>query len=286
VATAGADKISVPVDKISLSLDKRDWHPSVLPGQIVLVSTVDGEGTPNFAPKSWVMMAAFDGPRLAFGCDTNHRTCANILETGEFVVNVPAEALAEEIWDTANRHGAERLDATRFTLRSAQMVAPPLLEECSAHLECRLDDVKRYGAEVVIFGRVVAASIDSRCVDGERARQYFRLRPLFFLEGGTYASLDTAKKVGASPPTRQMLFVVELGEPAEPATDAHVEFLQQLRASGALLLAGAFDEASGNGGGMYVVEAESLAAAKVIVHADPLVTAGAAVRVRQWTRSF
>ncbi|HET9014702.1 MAG TPA: hypothetical protein VFN57_03855, partial [Thermomicrobiaceae bacterium] len=55
-----------------IDLDKHAWHPSVLPGQVVLVSTVDSDGWPNVAPKSWITMAAFHGPVLAFGCNVAH----------------------------------------------------------------------------------------------------------------------------------------------------------------------------------------------------------------------
>ncbi|HVB42294.1 MAG TPA: hypothetical protein VNF47_06235 [Streptosporangiaceae bacterium] len=47
--------------KIAFPADKADWHPSVLPGPIVLVSTVDKRGEPNIAPKSWISMMAFRG---------------------------------------------------------------------------------------------------------------------------------------------------------------------------------------------------------------------------------
>jgi hypothetical protein len=48
--------------KIAFPVDKADWHPSVLPGPIVLVSTADMRGEPNFAPKSWISTMAFRGP--------------------------------------------------------------------------------------------------------------------------------------------------------------------------------------------------------------------------------
>ncbi len=183
--------------KVPFAVAKDDWHPSVLPGQVVLVSTVDGSGGPNVAPKSWITMAAFDGPILAFGCSTEHATFRNADATGEFVVNVPSDALAERVWELIRWHGAERIERSGLTLLPAQAVAPPLVAECRAHLECTLDDVKRYGREVFVFGRIVAASIDADCLAGGFEEQYHRLRPFFFLEAGTYAAIDGARRVGA-----------------------------------------------------------------------------------------
>src|SRR5262245_22108941 len=116
--------------KVSLALDKGTWHPSMIPGQIVLVSTVSAQGEPNLAPKCWITMAAFSGPILAFGCNTAHATYQNILATRAFVVNIPAEPLAERIWLLMRFHGAERLWRSGFTFQPAQKVQPPLIAEC------------------------------------------------------------------------------------------------------------------------------------------------------------
>ena len=92
-------------------------------------------------------------------------------------------------------------------------MAPPLIGECRAHLECTLKSVTRLGAEVVVFGTIVAASIDEDCAASCLADQYFRLRPVFFLEEGAYGSIDTAKRIGAAWPAEQSLTVVELYDP-------------------------------------------------------------------------
>jgi flavin reductase (DIM6/NTAB) family NADH-FMN oxidoreductase RutF len=186
--------------KVPMPLDKHDWHPSVLPGQVVLVSTVDEDGAPNVAPKSWITMAAFGGPVLAFGCHVSHATYRNAAATGQFVVNVPPAELAERVWELPQRHGAERLAHAGFTLLPAQKVRPPLVGECRAHLECALDDVKHYDAEVFVFGRVVAASADEEVLDGDVAARYARLRPFFFLEDRVYGPLAGARSVAAQPP--------------------------------------------------------------------------------------
>jgi len=175
--------------------DKRTWRPSVLPGQIVLISTVDAEGRLDLAPKSWITMVAFAGPIIAFGCNTNHQTYRNVLVTREFVVNIPGEPLVERVWALIQSQGAERIRRSGFTFQSAQKVRPPLVVECHAHLECELETIRRDDPEVLIFGKVVAASLDSAIVTGELADQYAALRPVFFLEDGVFGSIDTAKRI-------------------------------------------------------------------------------------------
>jgi len=283
--------------KLPVPLDKASWHPSVLPGQIVVVSTVNAYGEPNLAPKSWITMAAFAGPVVAFGCNAEHATYRNIIATREFIINVPAEPIAEQIWLLIRFHGSERLWQSGFTFQPAQKVRPPIVAECRAHLECELDSVKQYGDEVVIFGTVVAASIDADCQGGDLADQYFALRPIFFLEHNTYGSIDTAKRIDRACPAEHHGFVVEveaasLSGALVALRAEHVRFLRDLRAGGRLLMAGTFaghagaGDAPSDGNELYVVGAPSLAEAAAAATRDPLVRAGARYTIRAWTRTF
>jgi flavin reductase (DIM6/NTAB) family NADH-FMN oxidoreductase RutF/uncharacterized protein YciI len=277
--------------KIAFPVDKADWHPSVLPGPIVLVSTVDMQGEPNIAPKSWISMMAFRGPVVAFGCHSSHATARNAEEAGEFVVNIPPEALVERIWAMPASHGHERIARSGLTLLPARRVAPPLIEECKAHLECKLEVVTRLGEEVVVFGKIVAAAIDEDCAGSSLADQYFRLRPVFFLEEGVYGSIDTAKRIGAASLTRQSLTVVELYDPpGDQDVEARMAFLRSLRDSGILLMAGPYDgwreepDRSHPTGMIILAAADDRA--REIAETDPLVRAGGRYVIRRWDRTF
>ena len=280
-------------EKVSFDPDKKTWHPSVLPGQIVIVSSINREGEVDIAPKSWITMVAFAGPILAFGCSKRHTTYRNILETGEFVVNIPSEGLAERIFSMVAQHGGERLRQAGFTFEPSRVVGPPSIAECSAHLECSFDSTKEYGDEVLLFGKVLAASIARRCQAGSPEEQYFALRPLFFLENGVYASIDASKRVDRPTPLEHDLFVVEIvsdGPARKPAVDQHVAFLRNLKAGGLLLMAGPFSEAPREAGpqpsAMYVISAGTIEEAERTVKEDPLVVAGASHRIWKWTRTF
>lgn len=185
---------------VPLPLDKHDWHPSPMPGQVVLVTTVDADGTLDIAAKSWVSMAAFSGPIIGFGCNESHQTSRNIAATGEFVINIPDTRLAPTVWGTLAAHGAERVARSGLTFRPAAVVGVPLVADCVAHLECRQSHTVRFdGGEVFIFGTIVAAGIDARCVTDDAAVGYHRLDPLFFLESQLYAPLGCPAAPRAQP---------------------------------------------------------------------------------------
>lgn len=190
--------------RIDLPLDKHDWHPSPLPGQVVLVTTVDEAGRPNVATKSWLSMVAFGPPPiLVFGCNSEHATARNAERTGEFVVNVPPCRLAAACWavgtDEAVR-GPERFERNGLTAAPSVRVRPPRVAECRAHIECIFDGIKAWGREVAIFGRVVAASVDREVAAGEPDAQYRSLAPFFFLESGWLAEMGRVQRPGGVRP--------------------------------------------------------------------------------------
>lgn len=180
-----------------ISLDKRQWHPSPLADQVVLVTSMDREGKPNVAPKSWITMITFGPPpRLLFGCNLQHNTARNVRDTKQFVVNVPGEDLSDLCWRMGTDktvRGAARFDHYRLTPVPSRIVKPPRIAECRACLECELEEIREWGEEVAIIGRMVAAAVDSEALDGDTVSQYRFLAPFFFLEGSCMAAMGPAK---------------------------------------------------------------------------------------------
>ena len=116
---------------------------SVQPRPIAWVSTQDLNGVANLAPFSFFTVASVSPPVLALSILTppgggEKDTLANIRATGEFVVNVVSERLAEAMNVSCGRYAAE---VDEFDLagvdkaRSCQVRAPgvaqaPLRFEC------------------------------------------------------------------------------------------------------------------------------------------------------------
>jgi len=183
--------------KVELAPRKTAWHPSPLLGQVVLVSSRNTAGEVHIAAKSWISMAASDPPTLYLSCRISHRTAIDILETREFVVNIPGAELSARVWRSAERPGGVLDgDAADWALAPAFKVAPPLLEECKAHLECVLDASHRLNAEeIALFGRILAVSVDEALLEGTAEDRYRNLKPLLYLEEGLYGSLDRPRRL-------------------------------------------------------------------------------------------
>lgn len=186
-------------EKIDIDCRKSEWHPSPLMGQIVLVSSISNQGEFHAARKNWVTMVCQDPPMLGLCCRLSHRTAINILETREFVVNIPGADLAPRLWkagDAVSDMASREQEAPCWTFTASTKVRAPRVIQARAHLECRLESNKRlHDEEMIFFARIVAASVDKSLIQGRLEHRYKRLQPLFYLEDGLFGLMDEVRKI-------------------------------------------------------------------------------------------
>ena len=183
--------------KVEVPVEKTAWSPSLLADQVVLISSRSTQGVTHVARKSWISMVASTPPMLGLACRLWHRTAINILETREFVVNVPGEEIAARIWAAGDSSSqVEPGEEAGWTLIPSSRVAPPRVQECRGHIECVLDSMKRLNdEELVFFARIVSVSLDESLTRGSAADRYQALRLLFYLETDLFGVVDVAKKI-------------------------------------------------------------------------------------------
>ncbi|MCW5771541.1 MAG: flavin reductase family protein [Rhodospirillaceae bacterium] len=131
------------------------------PGPVVLVATAH-RGRANLMTMSWHTMMDFEPPLVGCVVSQGNHSFAALAARGECVIAVPAAKLARKVVAIGNCSGRTVDKFVRFGLtpRPAAQVAPPLLAECMANLECRVVDrrlVRRYNFFVL---EVVKAWID------------------------------------------------------------------------------------------------------------------------------
>ena len=167
-----------------------------IPGQVIIVTTINQNGIINAAVKSDFMRMISKPPILAFSCNLNHHTAQNVLETHEFVVNIPGEDIIKQTMETAKDFPAQvnELEKARLHAEPSSAVSPPRVAECLASLECREEWTKTYGDEIIISGRVVAACIDERILDSSVKDRYYTVRPILPLGDRQYAVLGAIRK--------------------------------------------------------------------------------------------
>jgi flavin reductase (DIM6/NTAB) family NADH-FMN oxidoreductase RutF len=106
--------------------------------------------------------------------------------------------MATTVYGCIQWFGQERIKQTGFTLTKASKINAPLIDECKAHLECRLHSSTQIGRGFVIFGEIIHATIWSKILDVDYTQRYKELDSIVYLENGLFASITNLSKIDFS----------------------------------------------------------------------------------------
>jgi len=142
---------------------------AIVPRPIAFVSTLAADGQRNLAPFSFFMGVTSQPLTLAISvfhrADRPKDTAANILATGEFVVNASTEELVERVTLASGDYARayDEFALTGLTPAPSERVRPPRVAESPWSLECKLHRSMVIGeppqAAHLIVGEVVFAPV-------------------------------------------------------------------------------------------------------------------------------
>jgi flavin reductase (DIM6/NTAB) family NADH-FMN oxidoreductase RutF len=165
-----------------------------------LIGTTNEDGSPNLAPMS---SAFWLGWRCILGLGARSKTTQNMIRTGQCVLNLPSDDLADEVNRLARTTGSDpvpehkqrkgyRFEPGKFALAgltpvASQAVTAPRVLECPVQLEAKVeavhgaadDDPRQKGAIAAIEVRIVRVHLeeailmtgDSNRVDPDKWRR-------------------------------------------------------------------------------------------------------------------
>lgn len=138
----------------------------IVPRPVAWVSTISKDGINNLAPYSYFNAVGSDPPHVVF-CPDNpdfewKDTMINIMDTGEFAINMVSEDLFDPMLTTASAFdiGVDEFEQAGVTPEEATKIHPKLVAESPISLECKLVHVyetkgSKEGSGSVIIGEVV-----------------------------------------------------------------------------------------------------------------------------------
>jgi flavin reductase (DIM6/NTAB) family NADH-FMN oxidoreductase RutF len=191
--------------KTDMGLAYDPWKALVQPRPIGWISTISPDGKANLAPYSFYNAISVMPPPVMFSSSSKFKdTARNILETGEFVVNIVTADLLEPMAETGKAvpYGVDEFDLAGLTKRESKTVRVPAVAESPAHLECKLyktvelppvNDEENY---VVFIGEVTGIYIADDIIQDGRVD---------FISAGRLGYFDysiTDKKITVTPNKR------------------------------------------------------------------------------------
>lgn len=147
------------------------------PRPIAWLTTVSRDGVRNAAPYSFFNMMGADPPVVAIGIMRHAQqrfkdSASNILDTGEFVVNLVNDRVAQAMNLTCIEAPPEvdELDLAGLATHESVLVKPPRIARSPVSFECRnLSSVITGPSQMVVLGQVVMAHIhDDYILNAER----------------------------------------------------------------------------------------------------------------------
>ncbi len=190
----------------------------------VLITTVSPRGQINAAPFSFFTPISYVPPRVCFSIGyTKHHselgahyavlkpikeildleqyaaeteetlkdTLVNILEEGEFGVNVMPIEYLHQIVITSSRYpyGVNEMEVAGLTPYPSTKIKPPLVKEAKVALECvKIADypvVTGPNSQTLVIGEVVACHVDSEIIEGSEIKPE-RMRSILQVAGPTF----------------------------------------------------------------------------------------------------
>ncbi|WP_103670268.1 flavin reductase family protein [Pseudanabaena sp. BC1403] len=139
----------------------------VVPRPIAWVTSQNSEGVINLAPFSFFNAIGSDPLYLIISIGNKDDgsmkdTAANIITSGEFVVNLVTEDLLSAMNISAANFPSDESELTAVGLHAAasKRIKVPRVEEAKASLECVLHSQQPLGIYTLIIGQVVMFHVD------------------------------------------------------------------------------------------------------------------------------
>ena len=166
------------LDKVAEPIAYKLLAATVMPRPIAWVVSQDKQGKLNAAPYSFFNVMGSAPPTIVLGLMADPArgfkdTAANILATGEFVVNLVPEGLVQQMNITAvdAPTGENELTLAGLATEPSVHICPPRISASPVAFECRmLSSVVTGPHQTIVIGRVLAVHIDDRFIlNPERA---------------------------------------------------------------------------------------------------------------------
>jgi flavin reductase (DIM6/NTAB) family NADH-FMN oxidoreductase RutF len=149
----------------------------VVPRPIAWVTTLNEDGSINVAPFSFFNVFGDEPPLVIFAPGNRDDgspkdTARNCERTGEFVVNLVDEALAEVMVRTSASlpYGASEATRENVEVAASSSISVPRIAAAPAALECKLHSIQMIGENRLVFGIVHRVQVREEFFDAETLR--------------------------------------------------------------------------------------------------------------------
>ena len=110
---------------------------------------------------------------------------AMLMETGEFVVNLPTEDLVWETDEAGVRSGRDinKWEKLHLHQEEGKVLSVPMISECPVNMECKVKQVLELGSHDLFLAEIMAVHVDSSLLDEKKRLQLEKAKLLAYSHG-------------------------------------------------------------------------------------------------------
>ncbi len=172
-----------------MRLDLKKSYKLISPRLAVAITTLNSTDTPNACVVSFISPVSKSPPVLMISLAPVRHTYKNIINSGEFVVNILGKRYIDQLLRCAAKYqeGVNKIQQADLDWYSSKLVSPPRIREASAWLECRVTESKKIGDHIAVFGEILEAEVKGSVIkDGKVDLR--AINPVLHIGGSDFAT--------------------------------------------------------------------------------------------------
>jgi flavin reductase (DIM6/NTAB) family NADH-FMN oxidoreductase RutF len=168
---------------------KKFYHYA-FPMQAVLITCKNKEKT-NIVTVAWHTPVSLKPPLYGISLSSRRYSFEIIKESKEFAINFAPIEIVDKIHYCGTHSGrlGDKVKEAGLSLIPAKKISVPLIDECYAHLECKLRETIELGDHFFVVGEVVSAIINEDAFEKDLLK-VDKIKPTYYLGDSIYITLD------------------------------------------------------------------------------------------------
>ena len=168
---------------------KLQWKPGTLlapaPPALVSCGTMEEH---NVLTAAWTGIVNSEPPMTYVSIRPQRHSHSIIKEKGEFVINLPTEAIvkATALCGVKSGRDVDKFALAGLTAEPSNLVAAPGIAECPISLECKVREVTHLGSHDMFLADIVAVDVDPKYVDEKGALHMEKAGLLAYAHGAYF----------------------------------------------------------------------------------------------------
>ena len=174
----------------------------VAPRPVCFASTIDKQGNVNLSPFSFFNLFSSNPPIVVFSParrvrdNTTKHTLQNVLEVPEVVINIVTYDMVQQTSLASCEYpkGTDEFIKAGFSKEPATVVAPPMVKESKAKMECKVLEVKSLGetggAGQLVICEVLRMHLDDNLLNEHKKIDQSKLELVARLGGDWYCRVS------------------------------------------------------------------------------------------------